>query len=49
MNNVEREKIIRVLKVLLVIDDPEIIRFTIESLIEELEEATSKKGGTSDT
>lgn len=45
MNNAEREKIIRVLKVLLVIDDPEIVRFTIESLIEELEENLFKKKG----
>lgn len=38
-----REKIVRVLKILLVQDDVEIIHFTIESLIEELEELNSKK------
>lgn len=43
MNNSKLQKIIRVLKVLLIIDDPEIVKFTIESLIEELEESTSKK------
>ena len=31
-------KIIRVLKILLTIDDPEIVKITIESLVEELEE-----------
>lgn len=45
MNNAERQKVIRVLKVLLILDDPEIIRCTIESLIEELDEASFKKKG----
>lgn len=39
----EREKIIRVLKILLVIDDQEITKYTIESLIEELEESMPKQ------
>ncbi len=42
MGNSQRQKIIRVLRVLLIIDDPEIIRYTIESLVEELEEKDSK-------
>lgn len=42
MKDAEREKIIRVLKVLLVIDNQEITKYTIESLIEELEDALSK-------
>lgn len=45
MSNAERQKIIRVLKVLLVLDDIEIVRCTIESLIEELDEACNKKKG----
>lgn len=42
MKDAEREKIIRILKVLLVIDDQEITRYTIESLIEELEDVLRK-------
>ena len=45
MNNAMREKVIRVLKVLLTLDDPEVVRFTIESLIEQLEEDNSKRKG----
>lgn len=43
MGKLEREKVIRVLRVLLVMDDEEIIRYTIESLIEELEDNAFKK------
>lgn len=42
MKDAEREKIIRILKVLLVIDDQEITKYTIESLIEELEDVLRK-------
>lgn len=42
MNNRERKRIIEVLKVLLKIDNIEIIKYTVESLIEELEESYIK-------
>lgn len=40
-----RLKVIRTLKVLLALDDPEIVKCTIESLIEELEEIDKQKKG----
>jgi len=43
MQTAEKIRIIKVLKVLLTIDDPEIIKFTIESLIEDLEDSTPHK------
>lgn len=38
MGNSKRHNIIRILKILLVIDNPEIIKYSLESLIEDLEE-----------
>jgi len=39
------KKILDVLKVLLTIDDIEVIKFTIESLIEELEDMDKRRKG----
>lgn len=42
MKNSERDRIIRILQVLVLIDNQEITKYTLESLIEELEDAKSK-------
>ena len=44
MSKIQSEKIIRVLKTLLELDDSEIIKYTLQSLIEELEDATHLSG-----
>lgn len=42
MTSSEREKVIKVLKVLLAINDFEIVKYTLESLVEELEDNQKK-------
>ena len=43
MNQSLRKKIIQILKTLLELDDPEIIRCTLEALIDELEDLDKEK------
>ena len=43
MKDTERQKVIKILKLLLTIDDKEVTKCTIESLLEELKENSTKK------